>query len=82
MKTTYETGKLKSFKDLLVWQKGMLIVERIYELSLKFPNDEQFGLVSQLRRAAVSIPLNIAEGYGRQSLKSYRSFLRNARSSN
>ena len=54
-------GKLKSYKDLLVWQKSMTLVKDIYRLT-RFPQDERFGLVSQLRRAAVSVPSNIAEG--------------------
>jgi four helix bundle protein len=54
--------KLKSYKDLLVWQKGMTLVKGIYRLTSGFPQDERFGLMSQLRRAAVSVPSNIAEG--------------------
>ncbi len=54
--------KLKSYKDLLVWQKGMTLVKDIYRLTSGFPQDERFGLMSQLRRAAVSVPSNIAEG--------------------
>ena len=52
------------FRDLIVWQRAMELVTDIYRLSGKFPSNEQFGLTSQLRRAAVSIPLNIAEGSG------------------
>ena len=75
-------NKINSFKDLLVWQKGMEIVKLVYAISSNFPKEEMFGLTSQIRRAATSIPLNIAEGYGRSSRLSYRSFIRIARSSN
>ncbi len=56
---------MKSHKDLIVWQKSMLLVKRLYEVSQTFPQEELFGITSQMRRAAVSIPSNIAEGYGR-----------------
>jgi four helix bundle protein len=55
---------INSFRDLVVWQKSMDLVTEIYRLSKKFPKDELFGLTSQIRRAAVSIPSNIAEGRG------------------
>ena len=60
-------GKLNSYKDLLLWQKSMALVKDIYRLTRSFPHDERFGLVSQLRRAAVSVPSNIAEGQSRHS---------------
>ncbi|MGH9523242.1 MAG: four helix bundle protein, partial [Terriglobales bacterium] len=53
-----------TFEDLEVWQFGMAVVYDVYELTRRFPADERFGLVSQMRRAAVSIPSNIAEGKG------------------
>lgn len=56
---------MKSHKDLIVWKKSMELVTDIYTVTKRFPKDETFGLVSQMRRAAVSIPSNIAEGYGR-----------------
>ena len=56
---------MKSHKNLIVWQKSMTLVTRIYEVTRKFPKEELFGITSQMRRAAVSIPSNIAEGYGR-----------------
>ena len=56
---------MKSHKDLIVWQKSMLLVKRLYEITSSYPKDEIFGITSQMRRAAVSIPSNIAEGYGR-----------------
>ncbi len=62
---------LESFRDLRVWQGGMELVEEIYRLTAQFPTDEKFGLVSQMRRAAVSVPSNIAEGYVRESTQEY-----------
>jgi four helix bundle protein len=73
--------KIESHRDLLVWQKSMDLVEAIYRVTLKLPSHEQYGLISQLRRAAVSIPSNIAEGYGRQSTGNYRQFLSVSRGS-
>lgn len=64
-----------TFKDLLVWKKGMELAKLIYECTAGFPIEERFGLVSQLRRCAVSIPSNIAEGYGRYSDKDLVHFL-------
>ena len=64
--TKRKTGKkVKSHKDLIVWQKSMLLVKRLYEVTKTFPQEELFGITSQMRRAAVSIPSNIAEGFGR-----------------
>ena len=56
---------MRNHKDLIVWQKSMTLVKRLYEVTRAFPHEEMFGLTSQMRRAAVSIPSNIAEGYGR-----------------
>ncbi len=72
---------IESYKDLIVWQKSMDLVELIYQITDKLPSKEQFGLISQMRRSAVSIPSNIAEGYGRQSGGSYIQFLSIARGS-
>ena len=69
------------YKDLQVWQISMDLVESIYILSGTLPKEEQFGLSSQLRRAATSIPSNIAEGYTRASTKDYIRFLSIARGS-
>ena len=73
--------KIKTFRDLIAWQKGMLLAEKLYQATAKMPADERFGLTSQMRRAAVSIPSNIAEGHGRQSRNDYIRFLRTARGS-
>jgi four helix bundle protein len=72
---------IQSHRDLLVWQKSMDLVVAIYRITQKLPSHEQFGLISQLRRAAVSIPSNIAEGYGRHSSGSYKQFLSISRGS-
>lgn len=62
---------LRTYKDLLVWQRSFELVARIYEVPRKLPDEEKFGLISQMRRAAVSIPSNIAEGYARDSTRDY-----------
>ena len=69
---------MKSHKDLIVWQKSMLLVKRLYEVTSSYPKDEIFGITSQMRRAAVSIPSNIAEGYGRLYEKDTVRFLSTA----
>lgn len=76
-----QASKIQSYKDLVVWQKGMELVSRIYLITKGFPAAEQFGLTSQIQRAAVSIPANIAEGYGRNTKNEYANFLRIARGS-
>ena len=67
--------KTKSFKDLIVWQKAYQLVREAYKITKDFPKEETYGLSQQLRRCAVSIPSNIAEGYGRQHAKEYKHFL-------
>ena len=67
--------KTNSFKDLIVWQKAYHLVKEMYEFTKGFPSEETYGLAQQMRRAAVAIPSNIAEGYGRRSSKEYRQFL-------
>lgn len=62
---------VRNFRDLIAWQKAMDLVEAVYKTVQQFPNDERFGLTSQLRLAAVSIPSNIAEGQGRSSTKEF-----------
>ncbi len=71
----------RSYKDLVAWQKSMDLVTAIYGATIHFPKDEQFGLTSQVRRAAVSIPSNIAGGQGRLSEKEFRYFLGQSRGS-
>jgi len=70
-----------SYRDLIAWTKAMELVTEIYRVTHNFPKEELFGLTSQLRRAAVSIPSNIAEGKGRLSKGEFRQFLGNARGS-
>jgi len=69
------------YKDLIVWPKGMELVTMIYDMTERFLANEQFGLVSQLRRAAVSVPSNIAEGKAHYSNRDFVRFLRHARGS-
>jgi len=66
---------MKSHKDLMVWQKSMDFVAQIYQLTRAFPDHEKYGLTSQIRRASISIPSNIAEGAGRNSKKEFAQFL-------
>ena len=66
---------IKSYRDLIVWQKSIELVKKIYLITQVFPREEIFGLTSQMRRSAVSIPSNIAEGYGRHSTGDYIRFL-------
>jgi four helix bundle protein len=70
-----EKKTVKTFRDLIVWQQAMELVTVIYRQSMPFPKSEMFGLTSQMRRCAVSIPSNIAEGYGRHSTSDYIRFL-------
>lgn len=74
-------GTIQSYRDLRVWQGAMDLVESVYTLSGAFPPDERFGLTSQIRRSSVSVPSNIAEGWGRASRGEYRQFLRYAQGS-
>jgi len=72
---------VKNYKELEIWQKGVDLTVQVYQITRTFPPEEKFGLVSQIRRAASSIPANIAEGWGRGSTKEYVQFLRIARAS-
>ena len=72
---------INSYKDLLIWQKGIDLAVDVYSLTGDFPEVEKFALSSQIKRAASSIPANIAEGYGRQSTKSYSQFVKISRGS-
>lgn len=67
--------KVKSYKELIVWQRAMELVREIYLVTTRFPKDELYGLVSQMQRAAVAIPSNIAEGYLRKHRKEFTQFL-------
>lgn len=67
---------MRSYQDLIVWQKSVELVTAVYTLTSSFPKSELFGLTSQMRRAAVSIPANIAEGYARKHRKEYVQFIR------
>ncbi len=71
----------QDYKELVAWQKGIELVTDIYQATAKFPKEEQYGLTSQLRRASVSVPSNIAEGQARFSKPDFRHFLRQARGS-
>lgn len=74
-------NEVRSYKDLVAWQKSMDLVSAVYRASQGFPKEEIFGLVSQIRRSAVSVPSNIAEGHARTSRKEFQYFLSNARGS-
>lgn len=76
-----EGRKSQGYKDLVVWQKGITLVKEVYKLTKSFPSDEKFGLVSQMRRAAVSVPSNIAEGQARHTTKEFIQFLSHAEGS-
>lgn len=76
-----ENKKVESFKDLIVWKKGIELVNDIYKVTKKIPKEELYGLTSQIRKAAISIPANIAEGWGRGTTKNYIQFLEISRGS-
>lgn len=65
----------KTFRDLMVWQKGVSLVKTVYQKTASFPKEELYGLVTQMRRAAISVPSNIAEGYRRKHAKEFQQFL-------
>ena len=69
------TEKIKNFQDLRIWQEAIEVVKDVYILTKKFPKEELYGLTSQMRRSAVSIPSNIAEGFRRYHNKEYKQFL-------
>ncbi len=73
--------EIESYRDLKVWQRGMSLALEIYKITRRFPKEEKFGLVSQMRRAAISIPSNIAEGKYRSTRKDFTQFLKIAYSS-
>lgn len=66
---------MRKYKDLIIWQRSVKLATEIYKITSDFPTEEKYGLISQMRKCAVSIPSNIAEGAGRSSDKEYRRFL-------
>jgi len=76
-----EKKKIISYHDLEIWKRGIQLVKELYKITSEFPKSEIYGLTSQIQRAAVSFPANIAEGWGRESSKNYIQFLRNSRGS-
>ena len=75
---TVSPVRAKHFKELVIWQKAMELVKAVYILTAKFPSEEKFGLIAQMRRAAVSIPSNIAEGQARRGTREFLNFLSHA----
>jgi four helix bundle protein len=73
---------MQSFRDLQVWQRSMELTVAVYRLTQHFPREEAFGLTSQLRRSAISVPSNVAEGHGRMNPREFKHFLLIARASN
>jgi four helix bundle protein len=71
----------QSYRELIAWQKGMLLAKSIYRLTVQFPNEEKFGLISQMRRAAVSVPSNLAEGQARRTTGEFVQFISHAEGS-
>ena len=72
---TFKYGPVKTFEDLIIWQKSIVLTKQIYTITRKFPKEEIYGLSNQLRRASVSVASNIAEGYGRITRNDYKRFL-------
>ena len=75
------TNPTRSYKDLVVWQKGIALAKLVYQLTKNFPSEEKFGLVAQMRRAAVSVPSNIAEGQARRTTGEFIQFISHAEGS-
>ncbi|BAY36318.1 S23 ribosomal protein [Nostoc sp. NIES-2111] len=73
--------EVRSYRDLIVWQESMNLAEACYQLTMTFPKEELYGMTSQIRRSAASIPANISEGYGREYRAEYIQFLRIAQGS-
>ncbi|MEK7573676.1 MAG: four helix bundle protein [Patescibacteria group bacterium] len=67
-------ASIKSYKDLIVWQESMILVKEVFALTARFPKSELYGIISQIRRSAISIPSNIAEAFGRRSVRSTAQF--------
>lgn len=74
-------SRFTSYKELQIWQKGIDIVKDVYALCRKLPESEKFGLISQMKRCSISIPSNIAEGWGRGSNKAFGAFIKISRGS-
>jgi four helix bundle protein len=72
---TRRQGGVCTYRDLIAWQKAMRVAEKVYHVTKRFPEAERFGMVSQMRRSAVGIPSNIAEGFGRARKAEFRRFL-------
>ncbi len=70
-----EAKKIRGFKDLIVWQRSLALAVEIYKVTKEFPREETYGLTSQIRRAAVSIPSNIAEGHARNTKLQFANFI-------
>jgi four helix bundle protein len=81
VKTVNEQSKPRHYKDLLVWKKGMSLAKFVYKLTSRFPVEERYGLTSQMRRAAVSVPSNIYEGQARHGTREFLLFLSHAEGS-
>lgn len=75
------SGKGYGYRELVVWQKGIELTKHVYSITQKFPSEEKFGLISQMRRAAVSVPSNIAEGQARHTTKEFIQFISHAEGS-
>ena len=73
-----ENSSITHYKDLKIWQKGMHLAKSVYQLTTRFPADERFGLTRQMRRAAISVPSNIAEGQARSGTREFLQFLSHA----
>ena|SRR6266545_956379 len=76
-----KTNTTRSYKDLVVWQKGIALAKLVYGLTQSFPSEEKFGIIAQMRRAAVSVPSNIAEGQARRTTGEFIQFISNAEGS-
>ncbi len=76
-----DVGSIRSYRDLIVWKKGVELVKMIYHLTAKFPLEEKFGIIAQMRRAAVSVPSNIAEGHARNTPGQFIQFISTAEGS-
>jgi four helix bundle protein len=74
-------NNINSYKDLKIWQKGIELVELIYKITISFPKNEQYGITSQIKRSSVSVPSNIAEGWGRGYNSNFLQFIKIARGS-